>query len=41
VSRCLATALAALAGFVALPAVAADESFDPSAYDKKAVELTG
>ncbi|MFZ3121576.1 MAG: hypothetical protein WA159_25045 [Variovorax sp.] len=40
-SRCLATVLAALAGFVALPAAAADESFDPSAYDKKAIELTG
>lgn len=43
-SRCAATALAVLAawaGLVALPAVAADESFDPSAYDKKAFEWTG
>ncbi|MBE0548195.1 MAG: hypothetical protein IH627_11200 [Rubrivivax sp.] len=32
--------LAALAGLAALPAVAADESFDPSAYDKKAFEWT-
>lgn len=43
-SRRTATALAVLAawaGLVALPAVAADESFDPSAYDKKAFEWTG
>ena len=46
-SRRKATALAALAtfaawaGLAALPAVAADESFDPSDYDKKAFEWTG
>ncbi|MCW0203462.1 MAG: hypothetical protein OJI74_16480 [Rhodanobacter thiooxydans] len=43
-SRLKATALATLAawaGLVALPAVAADERFDPSAYDKKAFEWTG
>jgi hypothetical protein len=33
--------LAALGGLTALPAVAADESFDPSSYEKKAFEWTG
>ncbi|MFM2059132.1 MAG: hypothetical protein RLY71_3517 [Pseudomonadota bacterium] len=33
--------LATLGILVALPVVAADESFDPSAYDKKAFEWTG
>ena len=33
--------LAAWAGLVALPAVAADESFDAAAYDKKTFEWTG
>lgn len=33
--------LAALKGLMALPASAADESFDPSVYDKKAFEWTG
>jgi hypothetical protein len=33
--------LAAWAGLVALPSVAADETFDAAAYDKKAFEWTG
>lgn len=43
-SRCTATARAFLAswtGLMALAAVAADDRFDPSAYDKKAFEWTG
>jgi len=46
-SRCAATALAVLASWAAVvagaafPALAADASFDPSAYDKKAFEWTG
>lgn len=40
-SRRTVTALAVWAGLMTLPAVAADESFDPSAYDKKAFEWTG
>ncbi len=38
---CAAGALAALTALLALPAAAADESFDASAYDKKVFEWTG
>jgi hypothetical protein len=41
VSLRTAIACAAWAGLSALPALAADESFDAAAYDKKAFEWTG